>query len=165
MFLELEWGALYKRERERMCETEREREGGGRKTHREERKTEGEERERERVRGRERERGGEREREREGGREGGRESEREKNTCWAHIMLQNVQDAAWNETSHPKSVHVYLLSHQTIPAIQSNKDIHNSQSNHIFTPSLYLESYFTQLTEPAIGSSPIVYSKQYRISA
>ena len=41
-------------------------------------------------------------------------------------MLQNVQDAAWNETSHPKSVHVYLLSRQTILAIQSNKDIHNT---------------------------------------
>ena len=53
-------------------------------------------------------------------------------------MLQNVQDVAWNETSHPKLVHVYLLTHQTIPAIQSNKDIHNTQSNHIFTQSLYL---------------------------
>ena len=29
----------------------------------------------------------------------------------------------WNGTSHPKSVHVYLLSHQTIPAIQSNNNI------------------------------------------
>ena len=36
-------------------------------------------------------------------------------------MLQNIQDAAWNETSHPKSVHIYC--HQTIPAIQSNNDI------------------------------------------
>ena len=54
-------------------------------------------------------------------------------------MLQNVQDAAWNETSHPKSVHVYLqMRHQTIPAIQSNKDIHNTQSKNIFTQSLYL---------------------------
>ena len=51
-------------------------------------------------------------------------------------MLQNVQEAAWNETSHPKLVHVYLLSHQTIPAIQSNKDIHNTQLNHIFTQPL-----------------------------
>ena len=38
-------------------------------------------------------------------------------------MLQNVQDAAWNETSLPKSVHVYLLSRQTIPAIQPNNNI------------------------------------------
>ena len=53
-------------------------------------------------------------------------------------MLQNVQDAAWSETSHPKLVHVYLLSYQTIPAIQSNEDIHNTQPNHIFTQSLYL---------------------------
>ena len=52
-------------------------------------------------------------------------------------MLQNVQDAAWNETSHPKSVHVYLLSLQTIPAIQSNEGIRRG-SNHIFTQSLYL---------------------------
>ena len=27
-------------------------------------------------------------------------------TCKADIMLHNVQDAAWNETLHPKSVHV-----------------------------------------------------------
>ena len=60
-------------------------------------------------------------------------------------MLQNVQDAAWNKTSHPKSVHIYFLSHQTIPVIQSNKDIHNTQSNHIFTQ--FLQSYFTQLSE------------------
>ena len=33
-------------------------------------------------------------------------------------MLQNVQDAARNETSDQKLVHVYLLSHQTMPAIQ-----------------------------------------------
>ena len=69
-------------------------------------------------------------REKESESEGGMESEK-KQTCQAH-MLQNVQDAAWKETSHPKSVYVYLLSHQTIPAIQSN-DIHNTQSNHIFT--------------------------------
>ena len=85
-----------------------------------------------RERERERERESDREREREREREGGRESDK-KQTCQAHIMIQNVQDAAWNETSHPKSVHVYLLSHQTIPAIQSNKDIHNTQSNHILS--------------------------------
>ena len=154
-----------------MCETEREREMGGRETHREERKTEGEEREtnrqtdrhtdRGRQRQRNREREGKRQRQRKRSqrerdrdteraaiareKEGGRESE--KKTCSAHIRLQNVQDVAWNETSHPKSIHVYLLSHQTTPAIQSNKDIHNTQSNHIFTQSLYLKSYFTQLTE------------------
>ena len=44
-------------------------------------------------------------------------------TCQAHVMLQSVQDAAWNETSHPKSIHIYLLSHQTIPAIQPNNNI------------------------------------------
>ena len=44
----------------------------------------------------------------------------------------------WNETSYLKSVYVYV----SIPAIQSNKDIRNTQSNHIFT-----QSYFTQVTE------------------
>ena len=43
------------------------------------------------------------------------------------------------------------------PAIQSNKDIHNTQSNHIFAQSL--------IAHRATGSSSIVvYSKQYRIS-
>ena len=60
-------------------------------------------------------------------REGGREREREKNV--RHILCYKMY----------KPVDVYLLlSHQTIPAIQSNKDIHNTQSNHIFTQSLYL---------------------------
>ena len=77
-------------------------------------------------------------------------------------MLQNVQDAAWNETSHPKSVHVYLLSHQTIPAIQSIKDIRNTQSNHIFT---HLSIVIFHTAHRATGSSSLgVYSKQYRIS-
>ena len=82
-------------------------------------------------------------------------------------MLQNVQDAAWNETSHPKLVHVYLLSHQTIPAIQSNKDIHNTQSNHIFTQSLYLWSYLTQLTElrAAVASQSTQSNTEFQFSA
>ena len=63
-----------------------------------------------------------------------------------------LQDAAWNETSHPKSVHIYLLSHQTIPAIQSN--IHNTQSNHIFTQSLYLVIFHT--AHRATSSSNLV---------
>ena len=42
----------------------------------------------------------EREREKERDSEAGRESKKK------HVMLQNVQDAAWNETSHPKLVHV-----------------------------------------------------------
>ena len=63
-----------------------------------------------------------------------------------------LQDAAWNETSHPKSVHIYLLSHQTIPAIQSN--IHNTQSNHIFTQSLYLIIFHT--AHRATSSSSLV---------
>ena len=59
-----------------------------------------------------------------------------------HIMLQNIQDAAGNETSHPKSVHVYLLSHRNIPAIQSDKYIiptghpQHTVKPH-FHPSLY----------------------------
>ena len=66
-------------------------------------------------------------------------------------MLQNVQDAAWNETSHPKLVHVYFLSHRTIPAIQSNKDIHNTQLNHIFTQPLSIVIFHTP--HRATGSS------------
>ena len=64
-------------------------------------------------------------------------------------MLQNVQDTAWNETSHTKSVHVYLLSRQTIPAIQSNTDIHNTQSNHIFTHSInyYIYSHISHSSQ------------------
>ena len=42
-----------------------------------------------------------------------RERESEEKKCYAHIMLQNAQDAAWNKSSHPKLVHVYLLSHRT----------------------------------------------------
>ena len=38
--------------------------------------------------------------------EGGRESEKQTNKNYTHIRLQNVQDSAWNETSHPKPVHV-----------------------------------------------------------
>ena len=103
---------------------------------REKKVTERERGERETDRVRETETNRQREREREGGREG--EREKKTKTCQTHIMLQHVQDAAWSETPHPKSVHVYLLSHQTIPAIQSNKDIHNTQSNHIVTHSLCL---------------------------
>ena len=139
---------------ERMCETERERGRGGRET----RRITKDRRRRETERGtetekksyRERGRGGDRQRQsrkdthrhtrarthartpRKREREGGR-ARKNKHVRHIIIMLQNVQDAAWNETSHPQSVHVYLLSHQTIPAIQSNKDIHNTQSNHIFT--------------------------------
>ena len=87
---------------------------------------------------------------------------REKKICQAHIILQNVQDAAWNETSHPKLVHIYLLSHRTIPAIQSNKDIHNTQLNHIFTQSIVI---FHTAHRATGSSSLVVYSKQYRISA
>ena len=93
----------------------------------------------ERVRDSERKSDSERERERVREGERARESKKE-NKHVRHILCthKNVQDATWNKTLHPKSVHVYLLSHQTIPAIQSNKDIHNTQSNHIFTQSLYL---------------------------
>ena len=44
------------------------------------------------------------------------------NMLSTYYVLQNVEDAAWNEASHPKSVHVYLLSHQTIPTSQSNTE-------------------------------------------
>ena len=70
-------------------------------------------------------------------------------------MIQNVPDAAGNETSHPKLVHVYLLSHQTIPAIQSNTDIHNTQSNHIFTHSVISIVIF-HTAHRATGSSSLV---------
>ena len=111
----------------------KERGGGGTET---EKKVTERERQTERDRDRQRQRHRESDSERE--REKGREGERAKKQHVRHIiMLQNVQDVAWNET-HPKSVHVYLLSHRTIPAIQSNKDIHNTQLNHIFTQSLYL---------------------------
>ena len=58
-------------------------------------------------------------------------------------MLQNVQDVALNETSHPKSVHVYLLSHQSIPAIQSNKDIHNTIKPHFHSVSVSIVIFHT----------------------
>ena len=106
------------RERDREAETDTERQS---QTHTE------------RQRQRQRESDSERERERVSQGDRGR-----KNILGTYIMLQNVQDAAWNETSHPKLVHVYLLSHRTIPAIRSNNDIHNKQLNHIFTQSLYL---------------------------
>ena len=50
--------------------------------------------------------------------ERGSESEKEKTN-----MLGTYYATKWNETSHPKSVHVYLLLHQQIPAIQSKNDI------------------------------------------
>ena len=114
-----------KSETERMCEIEREPERGGRE--KENRDTESR-RERDTKKVGDTERDGDRAIARERGRLRGREK-----TCRAHIMLQNVQDATWNETSQPKSVNVYVLSHQIILAIQSNKDIHNTQSNHIVT--------------------------------
>ena len=80
-------------------------------------------------------------------------------------MLQNVQDAEWNETSHPKLVHVYLLSHQAIPAIQSNKDIHNTIKPHFHSVSISIVVFHT--AHRATGSSSLVvyiYTKQYRIS-
>ena len=48
----------------------------------------------------------------------GRAREKEKTK-----MLGTYYATKWNETSHPKSVHVYLLLHQQIPAIQSKNDI------------------------------------------
>ena len=51
-------------------------------------------------------------------------------------MLQNVQDTAWNEKSHPKLVRVDLLSDQTIAAIQTpTPTIHNQT---IFSVSVYI---------------------------
>ena len=44
----------------------------------------------------------------------------------------------WNITPKVSLRLRYFLPYQTIPAIQSDKDIHNTQSNHIFTQSLYL---------------------------
>ena len=38
-------------------------------------------------------------------------------------MLGTYYATKWNETSHPKSVHVYLLFHKQIPAIQSKNVI------------------------------------------
>ena len=47
-----------------------------------------------------------------------RERKRERKTN----MLGTYYATKWNETSHPKSVHVYLVFHQQIPAIQSKND-------------------------------------------
>ena len=85
-------------------------------------------------------------------------------------MLQNVQDAAWNETSHPKLVHVYLLSHQTIPATQSKKDIipaghpQHTVKPHFHSVSVSIVIFHT--AHRATGRSSLVvyiYTKQYRI--
>ena len=58
-------------------------------------------------------------------------------TCYA----TKLQDAAWNETSHPKSVHVYLLSHQTIPAIQPNNIIPTGHPQHTVKPHFHSSLY------------------------
>ena len=83
-------------------------------------------------------------------------------------MLHNVQ-YAWSETSHPKSVDVYLLSHQTIPAIQSNNDIiPTGDPQHTVKPHFHSVSTFIVMLHSAHraagGSSLVVCSKQYRIS-
>ena len=67
------------------------------------------------------------------------EGESEKKTCEAHIMLQNVQGSAWKETSHLKSVHVYVTFYLIKPYQPfSQTRTSTTQSNHIFTRSLYL---------------------------
>ena len=91
------------------------------------------------------------------------------NMLSTYYVLQNVEDAAWNETSHPKSVHVYLLSHQTIPAIQSNNDIMpTGHPQHTVKPhchSVSVSVIIFHTSQRATGSSSlVVYSKQYRIS-
>ena len=74
-----------------------------------------------------------------------RESKKE-NKHVRHILCthKTVQDATWNGTSHPK---ICLCEPFNQRIILYLRDIHNTQSNHIFTQSLSLWSYFTQLTE------------------
>ena len=153
-----------------MCETEREREGkerdkdnnqGQKKRDRQTDKQRDRDRERDseregkKVTVRERgERQSQRDRDRAIVREKESEGGRARKNKQAHIMLQNVQDVAWNETSHPKSVHVYLLSHQTIPAIQSNKDVHCGSKPHFHSVSVLIVVFHT--AHRATGSSSLL---------
>ena len=62
-------------------------------------------------------------------------------------MQQNVEDAAWNETSYPKSVHVYLLFHELLPAIQSNNDIiPTGQPQHTIKPHFHSTSIYGHIS-------------------
>ena len=63
-------------------------------------------------------------------------------TCYA----TKLQDAAWNETSQPKSVHIYLLSRQTIPAVQSNNDIPTGHPQHTIKPHFYSVSVSSHIS-------------------
>ena len=96
--------------------------------------------------------------------ERGRENEKEKTN-----VLGTYYATKWNETSHPKSVNVYLLSHQTIPAIQSNNDIiPTGHPQHTIKPhfhSVSISIVIFHTAHRAMGSSRlVVHSKQYRIS-
>ena len=48
----------------------------------------------------------------------------------------------WNETSYPKSDHVYLLFHQQIPAIQSKNIIPKGHQQHTIKPHFHSASIF-----------------------
>ena len=70
----------------------------------------------------------------------------------------------WNETSYPKSDHVYLLFHQQIPAIQSKNDIipkehpQHTVKPHFHSVSMSIVIFHT--AHRATGSSSlVVYSK------
>ena len=75
-----------------------------------------------------------------------RQNEREKGEGERHTG-KNERERERERERVTHRVHVYLLSHQTIPAIQSNKDIHNTQSNHIFTQSLYMYSHISHSSQ------------------
>ena len=83
-------------------------------------------------------------------------------------MLGKYYATKWNETSQPKSVHVYLLFHQQIPAIPSKNIIPKGHPQHTIKPHFHSVCIFVAIfhtAHRATGSSSlVVYSKQYRIS-
>ena len=83
-------------------------------------------------------------------------------------MLSTYYATKWNETSQPKSVHVYLLFHQQIPAIPSKNIIPKGHPQHTIKPHFHSVCIFVAIfhtAHRATGSSSlVVFSKQYRIS-
>ena len=79
-----------------------------------------------------------------------REGESEKK----HVMLQNIQDTTWNETSHPKLVHVYLFSsNHTSHSIKQGHP-QNTVKPHFHSVSISIVIFHT--AHRATGSSSLV---------